>query len=304
MRRNRWWTLAGVVIGAAFLWAVVGSFRSEFAPWSLFERQPRAAPPKPDNPCNPNAARAGNPCNPNAARAGNPCNPGARHAGNPCSPTAKRAGNPCNPNTARAGNPCNPGAAKAGNPCNPNAARAGNPCNPGAAKAGNPCNPNAGHASNAAAPVRVGFQTNGVKIGWGRNFRSWDVVTGYVTSHSHGNRLVQTYVYPSAAARVYKHNAELARQRKTEGYQVYPPGTQIVQESWVRNDLGGPGKPGPVFFMRKQDPGYDAAGSDWQYGFTRNDLDVIGEGHDGPMQFCKACHARADKRDFVYATER
>jgi hypothetical protein len=77
-----------------------------------------------------------------------------------------------------------------------------------------------------------------------------------------------------------------------------------VQESWLRNDVGGPGAPGPVFFMRKEDAGYDPAGGNWHYGFTRNDLALIGEGHEGKMEFCKACHARANQRDHVYATER
>ena len=145
---------------------------------------------------------------------------------------------------------------------------------------------------------------NGGKIAWGRDFKTWDVVTGYVVSNSHGNRLVQTYVYPSEAARIYKHNAEQARLRKTEGFQDFPVGTQIVQESWLRNDLGGPGQAGPVFFMRKERAGYDPSGHDWHYGFTRNDLALIGEGHEGKLGFCKECHTRAERRDFVFATER
>jgi hypothetical protein len=273
----------------AFLWALAGSSRTPLAP---FYGLPQAAPPKaanpdnPCNPCNPGAAKAGNPCNPGAAKAGNPCNP--------CNPNARQAANPCNPDARQAANPCNPDARQAANPCNPDARQAANPCNPGGTD--NPCNP--GSAS------RVGLQTGAGKIDWGREFKSWDAVTGYVISNSHGNRLVQTYIYPSEAVRVYKHNAELARLRKTEGYLPYPRGTQIVQESWLRNELGGPGRPGPVFFMRKEPGGYDASGGDWRYGFTRNDLSVVGEGHEGKMQFCKECHSRAERRDFVFATDR
>jgi hypothetical protein len=281
MQLNRWHRLAGVLLGMAMLWAVAGSLRSALNPFALFYGSPKAAPPntpaKPDNPCNPNAG---------AAKTDNPCNPNA----------GAQASNPCNPNA---------GAAKTDNPCNPNAGvQAGNPCNPNAgAQASNPCNPNAGGAP-AAAAVRVGLQSNGAKIDWGRDFKTWDAVTGYVLSNSHGNRLVQTYIDPPEAVRVYKHNAELARLRKTAGFLPYPAGTRIVQESWLRNDVGGPGAPGPVFFMRKEDAGYDPAGGNWHYGFTRNDLALIGEGHEGKMEFCKACHARANQRDHVYATER
>jgi Cytochrome P460 len=288
MQLKRGVRIAGALLALAVLWAVAGHLRPGLNPLGLFSGTLRAAPPKAGNPCNPNSAKAGNPCNPNgakAAKADNPCNP---KAGNPCNP---KAGNPCNPNGANA--------SKAGNPCNPNGAKvakAGNPCNPNGGKAGNPCNP------GAARPV--GLTSDGGKIEWGRDFHTWKPVTGFVISNSHGNRLVQTYIDPPEAARVYKHNAELSRLRKTEGYEPYPPGTRIMQESWLRNDSGGPGKPGPLFFMRKEAAGYDASGGDWEYGFTQTDLALVGEGHDGKMGFCKECHTRADKRDFVFATDR
>jgi len=271
MRLHRWTRILGVLLGMALLWAVAGSLRSGLAPWNLFSGTSRAAPPKDGNPCNPNAKKAGNPCNPNAGA--------AAKSGNPC--------NPCNPNGGAA--------AKAGNPCNPNggaAAKSSNPCNPNggtATKADNPCNPGA---------QTVGLRSNGSKIGWAREFKTWDATTGYVLSNSHGNRLVQTYIYPPEAVRVYKHNAELARLRKAEGYLPYPDGTEIAQESWLRNELGGPGQAGPVFFMRKE------PGDHWHFGFTRDDLSLIGEGTGGKMQFCQECHSRATRRDSVYATER
>ncbi len=205
--------------------------------------------------------------------------------------------------------PPDPGAAAA--PATPTEAGAATPAaTPTDAGQAAPAAPatDAGAAAAPATPtdaVQASPQEgSGGKIGWGRDFKTWDVVTGYVVSNSHGNRLVQTYIYPSEAARIYKHNAELARLRKTEGFQDFPVGTQIVTESWLRNELGGPGEAGPVFFMRKERSGYDPAGRDWHYGFTQNDLALIGEGHDGKLAFCKECHARAERRDYVFATER
>lgn len=141
-------------------------------------------------------------------------------------------------------------------------------------------------------------------LDWGKDFRTWTVVTGYVLSNAHGNRLVQTYVTPAAAAKVYKRNAELALMRESTGYEDYPADTKIAMESWLRNALGGPGKPGPVFFMRKRGDTYDLGGNNWEYAFTHSDLSVIADGHSGKMQFCKDCHSGADNCDFVWAVRR
>ncbi len=279
MKLHRLSKRTALFIAIAFLWAAAGTAEFSANPFTKLSGTSRAASPK--NSCNPCAPKAGNPCNPCSAKASNPCAP---KAGNPC--------NPCNPCAPKAGNPCNPCSAKASNPCNPCAAKAGNPR---ATQAGNPCNPTTSTA---------GTGSGGEKIEWGREFKAWDAVTGYVKSHSHGNRLVQTYVYPPEAAKVYKLNAKLARLRKSRGFKAFPVGTRIVQESWSRNELGGPGGSGPVFFMRKEQSGYDEGGGDWRYGFSRDDLTRLGEGHDGKMGFCKDCHARVRPRDFVYATDR
>jgi hypothetical protein len=60
--------------------------------------------------------------------------------------------------------------------------------------------------------------------------------------------------------------------------------------------------PGPVFFMRKELPGYDSEGGDWRYAATDPALRItIGEGHAGPVQFCKECHSSVKGRGFVFA---
>ena len=139
---------------------------------------------------------------------------------------------------------------------------------------------------------------------WGSDFHTWDVVSGFVMSNSHGNRLVRTYISPHQAARIFNHNAELSRLDKTEGYLAYPAGTRIALQSWARNELGGAGQPGSIFFMRKESAGSDPSGGDWSYAITGENLSLLGEGHDGKMAFCKECHARAQQRDYVFATQR
>ncbi|MDH4247430.1 MAG: cytochrome P460 family protein [Deltaproteobacteria bacterium] len=150
-------------------------------------------------------------------------------------------------------------------------------------------------------PVLDFIRGEGDTLGWGNEFRSWLLVTGYLMSPAHGNRVVQVYVQPASAAKVYLFNAEQARLRQTTRFKPYPPGTAIAMESWLRSDTGAPGKPGPLFFMRKEN-GFDPSGGDWNYGFTRRDMTILGQGNTGSMAFCKECHGEAGTRDFVWAS--
>ena len=220
------------------------------------------------------AANPRNPCSPRGSKAANPCNP--------CSPRGSKAANPCNP--------CNPCAAKTENSCNP--------CNPCAAKGGNPCNPCA--AGNKSAKPTGG----GKKITWGQDYKSYEKTTGFVPSASHGNRLVVTYVSPNGAAEKYRRNAKLVRQKKTGGFTKFPVGTIIAKDSFIKTKSGKPGNRGPIFFMRKEKPGYDPSGGDWSYAFTRPNFSLIGEGKAGKVAFCKACHVAVKNRDYVYAVDR
>jgi hypothetical protein len=298
MKRNTLSGHPGWLLSLALLWSLSGAFGYALSGWLAAPPTAHAASPQnPDNPC---AAKGSNPCNPDPAKGSNPCNPELvkrAQAANPCNPDLVKAANPCNPDAAQAANPCNPDATQAANPCNPDATQAANPCNPDAAQAANPCNPDAARAGLSASGA-------GQRIDGAEAFQNWSAVTGYVFSPPHGNRLVRTFIDPPAAAEIYKKNAELARLRKASGFKPYPPGTRILQQSWLRNEQGGAGKPGPLFLMRKEQPGYDPDGADWHYGFAASDKRLIGEGHDGKMQFCEDCHAQANRRDFVYATER
>ena len=177
------------------------------------------------------------------------------------------------------------------NPANPDLP----PVDPGASSPENPDNP------AIAGPELDFIRGDGDTLSWGHDFRSWQQVTGYQLSAAHGSRVVLTYVQPAAAAKVFLHNAEQVRLRQTRNFKPYPPGTMIALESWLRSDTGAPGKPGPLFFMQKEN-GFDPPAGDWKYGFTRRDLTVIGLGNSGNMAFCKECHSKAQSRDYIWAT--
>lgn len=275
---NRWWKRAGLLAGLALLWVAAASL--PLRPLRAQSAKPAAT----DQTAPDSAAKDQNGAAPATAT---PPNAAAEKAAgeSAASPTAATNGATGKPSAeAPAGPPAEPGT----EPAPANGSQEPPAAPPGEAAVAAPGEP--------AAPP-----TTGGKIGWGRNFRTWSVVTGYVVSHSHGNRLVETYITPEAAAKVYKHNARLALLRKKTGYQDYPPGTEIAMESWLRNAVGAAGKPGPVFFMRKRERGYDPTANNWEYGFTRSDLTLIGTGHSGKMQFCKDCHTRVESRDFVWA---
>lgn len=302
MKKHTLPKLAGVMIGAALIWSLGGAIGLALHPFSsissLLASQAQAAshedPSQEENPCNPR-----NPCNPSADAAqeesqANPCNPCAATANDAAKDAAK---------DEEAENPCNPGAADATsssgeNPCNPDNPASDDNGESALVKVSNPCNP----CSAGGKPV--GFGRSGGTMSWAKDYRSWPVVSGYVKSASHGNRLVQTFITPAESASIFKNNSRLVLERRKRGFQPYPQGTRIVQESWIRNDTGAPGAPGPIFFMRKESPGYDDEGGDWHYGMAREDMTVIGEGKTSGMSVCKECHIKARSRDYVFSADR
>ena len=95
---------------------------------------------------------------------------------------------------AEAANHRNPCAPKRSNPCNPCSAKRANPCNPRTAKAANPCNPCSAKRAN---PRKArGKRKQAKLIGWGKNYVIYERTTGFVSSASHGGRLVVSYVAP------------------------------------------------------------------------------------------------------------
>ncbi len=141
------------------------------------------------------------------------------------------------------------------------------------------------------------------KMDWGTGYKSWPAVSGFVSTRFHGERIVQTYIFPVEAVKIFNENARSARLRKKEGFRRFPPGTIIAQKSWARNTLGGPGKEGPMFFMRKEPSGYDADNGDWQYVLASKDFNIIGEGRSAQVIPCKQCHGSVKNRDYVFASQ-
>ena len=208
--------------------------------------------------------------------------------------------NPCNPVTPSAGaaSLTAPGEDDSQIPWDVGNA---NPCNPGAAV--NPCNPCG--AVNPCNPCGAG-QVSKVKLDYVLSYRGegFARASGFVESRAHGDRLTLTYVSPVEAATIYRQNAELVRQGQNTGFQPYPAGTVIIQESFQKSNDGAPGSRGPFYAMTKEQPGYDTAGNDWRYGQARADLTKIGDGNLGNMRYCKSCHQTMHNQDFVFARDR
>ncbi|MCH8885518.1 MAG: cytochrome P460 family protein [SAR324 cluster bacterium] len=141
------------------------------------------------------------------------------------------------------------------------------------------------------------------KMEWGTGYKSWPAVSGFVSTRFHGGRIVQTYIFPMEAVKIFNENAKNARMRKKEGFRRFPPGTIIAQKTWARNTLGGPGEEGPMFLMRKEPRGYDTDNGDWQYVLASKDFNIIGEGRSAQVVPCKQCHGSVKNRDYVFASE-
>ena len=154
------------------------------------------------------------------------------------------------------------------------------------------------------AVVLVYAQEPGEKIGWGADYATWPLATGFVLSPSHGNRFFRVYASTREAANVYRHNGERLRYFEGAGTQPFPEGAVLAMESFERTEDNKVGAKGPVFFLRKESAGYDPEGGDWHYAMTEPDLKLLAEGKDKNVTQCRACHARAKARDFVFAKDR
>ncbi|MBI4083244.1 MAG: cytochrome P460 family protein [Candidatus Lambdaproteobacteria bacterium] len=159
-------------------------------------------------------------------------------------------------------------------------------------------------ANAMAAPAGAPPGPAGGPMTYGSDYASYEQVTGYVISAAHGNRYVVTYIYPPAAAELFRENAKLVRTGSGKGFNPYPVGTVLVQASWQKAPDGRPGPPAPLFLMKKEPDGFDPTGGDWRYGIARPGMVLVGDGIAGPVDFCKQCHAAAQVRDHVYAVDR
>lgn len=153
----------------------------------------------------------------------------------------------------------------------------------------------------AVAPVA---RARSEKLDWVAGYSRWLPVSGYLFSRSHGSRLVTIRATPLPGARTYSSNVELIRQLKPEEVKGYPAGTVIAMETWAIGADYIRGAPGPIFFMKKEPPGYDPQGRDWRYAMTRSDLSVLAEGKDGQVSECRTCHLKVKAQDCVYGIDR
>jgi hypothetical protein len=158
--------------------------------------------------------------------------------------------------------------------------------------------------SAAALALAAGAQPVEPRLFWGADYARWSLVTGYFVSDSHDNRWVRVGVSNPAAAAVYRENAERIRTANGEGLRAYPVGSILSMESFERTADFKVGARGPVFFMRKEPPGFDPDGGDWRYGMLNPDNSLIVDGKDRSATLCRRCHGVAIARDFVFSKDR
>lgn len=164
--------------------------------------------------------------------------------------------------------------------------------------------PDAATRDAAAGTPQAMPREGGDKLAWGADFAQWTPVVGYLFSRNHGQRLATIRVTPPPSAELRMANAEWIRQLRNDRVKKYPVGTTIAMQTWELGADLNRGAPGPLFFMRKEAPGYDPEGGDWRYAMTRPDLTVLGEGKDGKVTLCRTCHMTQKERDFIPARDR
>jgi hypothetical protein len=159
-------------------------------------------------------------------------------------------------------------------------------------------------AAWAVTVVLVYAQSSGEKLTWGADYSKWKLASGFVISPSHGSRYFRVYGNTREAANLYRFNGERLRYRDGEGTAKFPVGTVLAMETFDITADNKAGKKGPVFFMRKEAPGFDDAGGDWRYGMMNTEGAALVDGKDGHATECRKCHAQASARDFVFAKDR
>jgi hypothetical protein len=148
------------------------------------------------------------------------------------------------------------------------------------------------------------YAQSAAKLSWGTDYATWPLASGFVISPSHAGRFYRVYANTREAAEVYRYNGERLRYRDGEGTRPFPVGSVLAMETFERTVDNKPGAKGPVFFMRKEAEGYDEQGGNWRYGMMAVDGTTLADGKAGPATECRACHAQARTRDFVFAKDR
>jgi len=109
-------------------------------------------------------------------------------------------------------------------------------------------------------------------------------------SATHGNRYVNNYANPAAAAAGYG----------TAG-RLMPPGAVIAKDSFTATPKGRL-HPGALFLMEKLPAEANPATADWRYVMIMPDGSTFGDSRATParMAFCHACHAARADDDYLF----
>jgi hypothetical protein len=121
-------------------------------------------------------------------------------------------------------------------------------------------------------------------LGWAR------VNDAPYRSVTHGNRYVNNYANPAAAAAGYgRAGAEM------------PAGAVIAKDSFTAT-AGGRRYPGALFLMEKLKPEASPETADWRYLMIMPDGSTFGDSRaNGPrMAFCHSCHAARADDDYLF----
>lgn len=109
-------------------------------------------------------------------------------------------------------------------------------------------------------------------------------------SATHGNRYVNNYVNPEAAAAGYG-----------QGGVTMPPGAIIAKDSFTATQAGDLW-PGALFVMEKLEPAVSPENGDWRYLMIMPDGSTFGDSltHPARMAFCHECHAARAEDDYLF----
>lgn len=145
---------------------------------------------------------------------------------------------------------------------------------------------------------------------------TWPRMTGFEYSGLHWNQFIVVYLNKGADA--YRNNyAEYLRFYQDfdeddyededdipePSFESYPVGTVVLKENFIAAG-GAPNTPVSVTMMLKHEPGYDAAGGNWEYVQFDATGNVILRGNsqdDNINQACASCHINISDRDYIFA---
>ena len=125
---------------------------------------------------------------------------------------------------------------------------------------------------------------------WRRRYLGWARFNDApYRSATHGNRYVNNYANPAAAAAGYGSRARRCRQARSSPRTASPPRRGRLY-------------PGALFIMEKLQPEASPATADWRYVMIMPDGSTFGDSRQptARMAFCHACHAARADDDYLF----